>query len=204
MVGVLESMQHATPSAFQHDGDDIVLLGEPNSELGGSEYLHTIHGIVAGAPPRCDLERECALIETLLESITAGAVRSAHDCSDGGLAVALAECAMMNRDRMLGVDVDLSAWSKLPLRALLFGEAQGRAIVSTAQVATVLAAAKRHGLPASRIGTVRASSGTLRITIGGRPIAAPLAQLASAYHDAIPTIMSRSAARDEPAMAGTS
>jgi phosphoribosylformylglycinamidine synthase len=204
MVGVLESMQHATPSAFHNDGDDIVLLGEPTAELGGSEYLHVIHDVVAGAPPRCDLDRESALIETLLESIAAGAVRSAHDCSDGGLAVALAECATMNRARMMGVEVDLSTWSKLPLRALLFGEAQGRAIVSTANVTAVLDAAKRHGLPAARIGTVRASSGALRITVGARTVAAPLAQLALAYHDAIPAIMSRSAAHSEPAMAGLS
>ena len=102
MVGVVESLDHVTPATFSHDGDEIVLLGEPTNELGGSEYLKTIHGIVAGAPPECDLARERALIEALLEAIALGAVRSAHDCSDGGFAVALAESAIMDRNRPMG------------------------------------------------------------------------------------------------------
>ncbi len=102
MIGVIESIAHVTRSTFETPGDAIVLLGEPTDEIGGSEYLHAIHGLVAGAPPRCDLEKERVLIEALLESITAGTVRSAHDCSDGGLAVALAECAIMNRARTCG------------------------------------------------------------------------------------------------------
>jgi phosphoribosylformylglycinamidine synthase II len=202
MVGVLESMDHATPAAFQRDGDDIVLLGEPTDEIGGSEYLHTIHDVVAGPPPRCDLERERALIETLLACASAGALRSAHDCSDGGMAVALAECAMMNRGRMFGAEVDLSAWAKLPLRALLFGEAQGRAVVSTSNAAAVLEFAKRNGLPATKIGTVRRADHGLRITVSGKQIVAPLDQLAKAYHDAIPTIMARTVSPSEPALAG--
>jgi phosphoribosylformylglycinamidine synthase II len=192
MVGVIESLEHVTRSAFERDGDEIVLLGEPTEEIGGSEYLHAIHGVVAGAPPACDLARERALIEALLESISLGAVRSAHDCSDGGLAIALAECTMMNRTRLMGADVDLTAWPSLPLRALLFGEAQGRVIVSTADVQAVLAAAKRHRVPAQRIGWVRASD-TLRIRVASTVINAPVAALADAYHEAIPRRMSKSA-----------
>jgi len=198
MVGVIESIDHVTRSAFEAVNDEIVLLGEPTDEIGGSEYLHTIHGVVAGAPPRCDLKKERALIEALLESIAAGAVRSAHDCSDGGLAVALAECSIMNRARLLGADVDLSTWSALPLRALLFGEAQGRVIVSTAAASVVLAAARKHGVPARAIGSVRASN-SLRINVGSRTIDAPLAALADAYHEAIPRRMSRSASPVEVA-----
>ena len=204
MVGVLESLDHATPAAFQNDGDAIILLGEPTDELGGSEYLHTLHGLVAGAPPRCDLEAERALIEALLKSIVSGVVHSAHDCSDGGLGVALAECVMMNRHRAFGADVDLSTWAHLPLRALLFGEAQGRVIVTTAQPADVLVIAKQHAVPAMRIGTVRKSP-KLQIAVGTRRYEAAVEDLASAYHDAIPRIMSQTAAANTaPELAGAS
>jgi phosphoribosylformylglycinamidine synthase II len=198
MVGVIESLDHLTRAAFEQAGDEIVLLGEPTAELGGSEYLHVVHETVAGAPPRCDLDRERALIDALLDGIAGGVVRSAHDCSDGGLAVALAECAIMNRTRLMGADVDLSAWSDLPLRALLFGEAQGRVVVSTADSATLLSTAKRHGVPAQRIGIVRAAD-RLTIRVGSQVIDAPLATLADAYHEAIPRRMSRSAAPVEVA-----
>ena len=199
MLGVIESIEHVTRSTFEQDGDAIVLLGEPTPELGASEYLHAIHGVVAGAPPACDLARERALIDALLEAIAAGAVRSAHDCSDGGLAVALAECAMMDRSRMVGADVDLSPWSELPRRALLFGEAQGRVVVSTANTPAILEIAQKHGVPARKIGRVYADSPTLKMRIGDDVIEAPVARLADAYHEAIPRRMSRDAAAVEVA-----
>ena len=191
MVGLVASLAHVTRASFAADGDAIVLLGEPTAELGGSEYLARIHGVVAGPPPACDLDRERALIDALLEAITGGAVRSAHDCSDGGLAVALAECAVGDVEHPLGAEVDLSAWNALPLRALLFGEAQGRIIVSSPHPDRVLAIAARYGVPVRRIGTVRATSTVLEMRVGSRTFAAPLARLAAAYHDAIPNIMSR-------------
>jgi phosphoribosylformylglycinamidine synthase subunit PurL len=197
-VGVLESIEHATPAAFQRAGTDIVLLGEPTSELGGSEYLHTIHGVVAGAPPSCDLNAERALIDALLESIAQDDVTSAHDCSDGGLAVALAECSIGSRAHALGADVDLGAWTSLPLRALLFGEAQGRVLVSTSNSTAVIDAARRHGVPARKIGTVN-DGASLRIRVGARVIEAALAELADAWHEAIPRRMSRSASAVEVA-----
>ena len=199
MLGVIESLDHVTRSAFEQPGNEIVLLGEPTDEIGGSEYLHTIHGVVAGAPPRCDLARERALIDALLECIAAGCIRSAHDCSDGGLAVALAECCIMHPDRLIGCDVDLTAWAALPLRAVLFGEAQGRVVVSATDCASVMETAKKHGVPAAKIGQVRESS-SLRIRVGERQIDAPLSQLAAAYHEAIPRRMSRSTAPTEVAV----
>jgi phosphoribosylformylglycinamidine synthase II len=201
MVGVLESLDHARPAAFQNDGDAIVLLGEPTDELGGSEYLHTIHGVVAGAPPRCDLNKEKALVVALLAGITSGAVNSAHDCSDGGLAVALAECTMMNQDKTRGAEVDLTPWSNLPLRAVLFGEAQGRVIVSTSRMADLLAIAKKHSVPAARIGTVRGTG--LQFAVGAKRFEVPVAELAKAYHEAIPRIMAKTAAANTaPELAG--
>ena len=194
MVGLVESMDHVTRMAFERDGDEIILLGNPTEELGGSEYLARIHGIVAGAPPRCDLERERAVIETLLEAIRTGLVQSAHDCSEGGLAVALAECTIGDRDRAVGAEVDLSQWDALPLRALLFGEAQGRIIVSTGRAARVLEIANRNEVPAHRIGRVRDGVPALRITARQRTIDAPLDRLRLAYHDAIPAAMRRTVA----------
>ncbi|MDQ6829838.1 MAG: phosphoribosylformylglycinamidine synthase subunit PurL, partial [Gemmatimonadota bacterium] len=194
MVGLIASLDHVTRGTFATEGDTIVLFGEPTDEIGASEYLSRIHGVVAGAPPRCDLARERATIDALLEAIAAGDVTSAHDCSDGGLAVALAECAMGDRERMLGASVDLSDWSGLPLRALLFGEAQARIVVGTSDAAAVLAIATRHGVSAREIGRVRGEGAPLEMRVGVRTISAPLARLAHAFHDAIPAIMRRSPA----------
>ncbi|MDQ3696841.1 MAG: phosphoribosylformylglycinamidine synthase subunit PurL [Gemmatimonadota bacterium] len=194
MVGLLESVSHATRSGFSEDADAIVLFGEPTDELGGSEYLAVIHGTVAGTPPRCDLERERATIDALLEAIHVGVVRSAHDCSEGGLAVALAECCIGERERQLGAVVDLGAWNGLPLRALLFGEAQARIVMSTPQPLQVLQIARNLGVPAAVVGSVRARSRDLGIVVGTRRIVAPLDRLAAAYHDAIPNVMLRSPA----------
>jgi phosphoribosylformylglycinamidine synthase len=190
MVGVLESVEHATPAMFTAAGDTIVLLGAPTDELGGSEYLARVHGVVAGAPPRCDLEGEKKLIEALLGAIESAHVHSAHDVSDGGFAVALAECCIANRDAQFGADVDLRSFAKVPGRALLFGEGQGRVIVSTASPEKVMAIAAKHGVPAAIIGKVTASK-TLSIATADLKLAADLADLDDDYFETIPRIMSK-------------
>ncbi|MEK6611679.1 MAG: phosphoribosylformylglycinamidine synthase subunit PurL [Gemmatimonadota bacterium] len=205
MVGLVDDLRHVTRSAFGRAGHQIVLLGDNTGELGGSEYLAWIHGVVAGAPPACDLAGEKALIDALLESIAGSHVASAHDCSEGGLAVALAECCIGNEDRPQGAEVDLSPWAALPLRALLFGEAQGRVIVSTAGAPAVLAIAARHGVPARLIGTVRSASAGLTITVGDRVVHARGDRLSTAFHTALPRAMKRSVAEvveRDPALAG--
>ena len=189
MVGVIESLAHVTPSTFQHVGDQIVLFGEPTAELGGSEYLLAIHGLTIGEPPVCDPARERRLIDAVLESITTGLVRSAHDCSDGGLAVTLAESAMSDREHQFGFDVDLSAWATLPHRALLFGEAHGRVVLSTTQAESVIAVAAKHGVPARVIGTVTTAEHGALFTMSDDSFRAPIAWLARAFHEAIPTAM---------------
>ena len=108
---------------------------------------------------------------------------------------------MMNRTAMLGADVDLGAWGALPLRALLFGEAQGRIIVSTPVAAQIIGIAKKHGVPAREIGTVRDHQ-RLTIKAGARTLDAPLSKLADAYHEAIPRRMMRSAAQQQPETVG--
>lgn len=189
MVGVIDSMRHVTRSTFADEGDAIVLLGECTDELGGSEYLASIHDIVAGPPPACDLARERAVIDALLEAVASGSVQSAHDCSDGGLAVALAECMIANTDHMLGAEVDLSEWDSIPLRAVLFGEAQGRIVLSSKEPERVLAIAARYSIPAHRIGTVRPADTGLLIRSRRGELYSETATMADAYHMAIPRIM---------------
>ena len=106
----------------------------------------------------------------------------------------MAECCIADEDGTIGAEIELSKWSVLPLRALLFGEAQARIIVSTPESATVLDLARKHGVPARVIGEVRGRDDGLRIRIGERVLHAPLERLARAYHDAIPSIMSASIA----------
>jgi phosphoribosylformylglycinamidine synthase len=193
MVGLIDSHDHITRSVFHRQHDWIVLLGEPTAELGASEYLARVHGTVGGAPPVCDLAAERSTIDALLEAIRAGAVRSAHDCSDGGLAVALAECCIMDRAAQHGATIDLAHWRDLPDRALLYGEAQGRIVVSTAAPATVLDIAAARSVPARVIGQVGAPGAPLQISTAAVRFNAPLALLDDAYHETIPRIMSQSA-----------
>jgi phosphoribosylformylglycinamidine synthase subunit PurL len=190
MVGVAESVDHVTPAMFAAADDAIVLLGQPTDELGGSEYLARVHGIVAGAPPRCDLEGEKRLIDALLAAIESAHVHSAHDVSDGGFAVALAESCIANRDAQFGASVDLSAFKSIPSRALLFGEGQGRVIVSTVSPEKVVAIAQKHGVPAAIIGRVTTSK-TLSIATADSNLEANLADLDDDYFETIPRIMSK-------------
>ncbi|MGH7972813.1 MAG: AIR synthase related protein, partial [Limisphaerales bacterium] len=119
MVGQIERLEHVTTQWFKDAGDAILLLGapvdlaDPLQGLGGSAYLQVLHGLKTGTPPRCDLEREKDLHLALRCLIHAGNIKSAHDCSEGGLAVALAECCisrLIARDtpHLLGAQVDLT------------------------------------------------------------------------------------------------
>src|SRR5690606_7670496 len=192
MLGLLEDVELAVGSSFRKDGDSLVLLGDCTPELGASEYLARIHGVTAGAPPACDLTREAALVDTLVACAGAKLLASAHDCSDGGFAVAMAESAIGEPEAMFGAEVEMHSWADLPLRALLFGEAQGRAIVSTSDAPAVLAEAERRGLPARVIGQVRSPEHGLVIRAGEHVVRASTERLAAAYHEAIPRIMERS------------
>ncbi len=189
MVGLIDSIDFITGSRFTSAGDEIILLGDCADELGGSEYLATIHDKVAGAPPRCDLNAEKALIEALLEAIRQGVVSSAHDCSDGGIGVALAECCIMDRSRMLGATIDLSSWAGIPARSLLFSETQGRVIVSSSESAAVLEIAARHGVKATHIGSVDLTP-SLTVSTGTASFSVELNDLADSYYGAIPEAMS--------------
>jgi phosphoribosylformylglycinamidine synthase II len=150
MVGLLEDVSRAVPAAFRGAGDAVILLGETFAELGASEYLAVRHGLERGAPPALDLEAEKRLQTLLVEAATRGLLRSAHDCSEGGAAIALAECAIRAG---VGVEVALPELGGRPELAL-FSESAGRAIVSCSPGAAdeLLALARAHHVHAARIG----------------------------------------------------
>jgi len=154
MVGLLDDIRHATTQWFKAAGDEVLLLGETRDELGGSEYLKVVHGQETGRPPRLDLDRERAVQAVRLLAIRAGLVRSAHDCADGGLAVALAECAMTGPDAALGGRFEIPG--DLRTDSLLFGESASRIFLSVrpADAEPVEAIARRHGVACARLGEV--------------------------------------------------
>ena len=127
LVGCSTTSSPALHAAFKDEGDVIVLLGETAEELGGSEYLKVEHGVVSGAPPALDLELERDVQQAVLAGIRAGLIKSAHDCSEGGLAVTLAESCIAGD---LGADVHLH--DDLHPVASLFGETQSRIVVTVA------------------------------------------------------------------------
>jgi phosphoribosylformylglycinamidine synthase len=167
VVGLIEDATLTLGRAFRGEGDPIVLLGETFDDLGGSEYLKTVHGQVTGAPPRLDLRRERALIELLVRGARGGLLRSAHDCSDGGLAVTLAECAFDTGG--VGCQVDIPSAGLRP-HVVLFSESASRAVVTVggADLPAFLRQAAQAGVPAQTIG--RTSGTRLMIAVDGHQV----------------------------------
>jgi phosphoribosylformylglycinamidine synthase len=155
MVGLIEPADRAMTQWFKRPGDLIILLGITKEELGGTEYLRVVHSREQGSPPSLSLEAEKALQDCVLKLIRAGLVQSAHDCSDGGLAVALAECCLSNPAQPLGAVVRLQA-EGLRRDALLFGESQSRVLLSVApaEAGEALRLAWDLGVPAAIVGVV--------------------------------------------------
>jgi len=154
IVGIIRDAKHITPSHFQNQGDAIILVGNIGEELGASLYLREIHNLKRGRPPELNIEREKKMHDAVRAAIRLGEVRSAHDLAEGGLLVALAECAIGGA-KQLGATVILDG-SDARLDALLFGESQSRALLTThpEKVSEILALLGRHGVPAQQIGTV--------------------------------------------------
>ena len=154
MVGILAKVErHVTPW-FKSEGDNVVLLGSTREELGGSEYLKVFHGLVRGTPPWIDLKLERAVQRCCLKAIEKGILRSAHDVSEGGLAVALAECCVAGPGRPLGVRIELREMMRTD--ALLFGESQSRIIISIEgkKLNRLREIAEKEGAPMQVIGEV--------------------------------------------------
>ena len=200
VVGLVEKLEHVTTQWFKDEGDAIILLGnivdaqDPLLGLGGSAYLQVIHGLKTGSPPRCDLETASVLHTTLLGLIQSGLVKSAHDCSDGGVAVCLAESCISQliareTPRLIGATVDLATFKDIRLDALLFGETQSRVVITCEPRAAykVVERAKLMGVPAMQIGQV--GGDTLVIKTMAGESSAPLADLHDAWWHAIARAM---------------
>ena len=189
MVGVIDDISKIIRHAFNSAGDDIVLLGTNSGELGGSEYLYVTYKLVAGHPPSVDLEAERLLQQAVLKMNHEEVLNSAHDCSEGGLAAALAECALGNGETPLGVSAEVD--EDLAPIVSLFGESHGRIIVSTSPENTerVLAIAALYDVPAKRIGTVTEMASGFSIKVRSGSVQARMTDVAEAYFDSIPNIM---------------
>ncbi len=170
MIGLLPRADRAVPSHARATGDVVFVLGETRAELGGSQLWETLHGFVGGQPPRVDLAAERRLVDYLVAAAERGLLRSAHDCSQGGLGVALAEVAMGGPydETGFGLDIDLTTYG-LSLAAvdLLFSESHGRAVItcSPERTTAVAALAQEMGVPAQRVGAVAGRGGPVRLRL---------------------------------------
>ncbi|MDE0829251.1 MAG: phosphoribosylformylglycinamidine synthase subunit PurL [Vicinamibacterales bacterium] len=173
VVGVLDDVSHVLTRVFPEPDLDIVLLGDPAGGLGGSEYLKQHHGLVRGTPCAVDLDRERALQALLVDAAQGRWIRSAHDGSDGGLAVTLAECCV--ESGTVGAQIDLPSWQgaddRFGVVQALFGEAPSRVIVSVAagHRDQLFSSARERSVPATVIGST--GGDRLRLAVAGQPVA---------------------------------
>ena len=192
MVGLVDDIRTVVGLGWRQPGDVVVLLGLPPEDggddrlgLAGSSYQQLVLGDLAGRPPRVDLTLEAAVQSLVRRAISAGLIASAHDSSDGGLAVALAESSIASG---LGVELDLTV-SETRLDRVLFAEGGARIVVSVkAEQAAAWTdlLAKAPEVPATELGRVTAG-GDVQIRCGGTPaIQLPIAQLQQAHADALP------------------
>jgi phosphoribosylformylglycinamidine synthase II len=191
MVGLMEDVHRVVQPGFKHEGDLVALLGETHDDLSISEYAATVLGqsttemIAAGRVPRIDLKRELAVQAVCLEAAEAGLVNSAHDCSDGGLAISLAECCFSSLNTSaIGAQVELDG--DLPGTSLLFSESPSRIIVSfgTQSRAAIEEIAVRNECPFTVLGQVVGAE--LSITAGGQQVInAPVADLENTWRTSL-------------------
>ena len=194
MVGVFPEGVEPVGLAFQHHLDLIYVLRPANWEseagIGGSEYLHVVHGLDSGRPPRLDLEKEAAVQRVVREAIAKKLVRSAHDCSEGGLLVTIAESCLAGN---IGAEVRFSVtdFAEQPWSAILFGEAASRIVVTVKEGAPeqelLLDLAEREGIDAIFIGQVKDNG---KFDAAGL-LDLPLEELKNAYEGAIPNAMGK-------------
>lgn len=181
MIGMLENKNHHTTLAFEEKGHMIFLIGKSRNDIASSEYLYSYHGIKQSPAPFFDLDEEFAIQQALLDLIARNLVQSAHDVSDGGLFIALLESAM---PRNLGFDITTDA--EIRTDAFLFGESQGRIVVSVSpsRETHFIDYMVEHGIPFTALGHVTKSE--IRIDDVSFGFVADLKQL---YDTALEKIM---------------
>jgi phosphoribosylformylglycinamidine synthase len=181
MVGLLEDHRLRVPSGFPGAGLAVYLLGETFPELGGSEFAETVLGVVAGRPPALDLDRERALQALLIEAASLDVIASAHDCGDGGLAIALVESAIEG-----GHGFAITIGTDLPDHVALFSESASRAVVAVApeHEGGFRDLASSHGVLATRLG----ETGGPRVVFAGL-FETTVADLRTIHETAIPRLL---------------
>jgi phosphoribosylformylglycinamidine synthase len=205
VVGLIADAAHITTSAFKQAGDAILLLGAlventPAQGMGASHYLKVVHGLKAGPPPQLDYATETALHDALRALIAKGLVKSAHDCSEGGLAVAIAESCIAADPAPLGAKVDIVASlherrssderRSQAAATILFNESQSRVVLSVApeNVSAVQEFLAQAGVPAAKIGEVTGGS-TLDVAVGDEAFSWSLESLRHGWADTIGELM---------------
>jgi phosphoribosylformylglycinamidine synthase II len=161
MVGLLEDVEKHCTMSFKKEGDVVVLLGESTDEIGASEYLKQVHNMEKGPAPRVDLDKEKRVQDCCLKAIELGLVNSAHDISDGGLAVALAECCISGNLGFSG-----AVESEIRADVLLFGEGQSRIIISLSEknLSTLQKLAEELGVRITVLGFVKGKEMKFKVT----------------------------------------
>jgi phosphoribosylformylglycinamidine synthase subunit PurL len=184
MVGIIEDADSHVTQGFKNQGDIIVLLGDNRGDLSGSEYLYLVHGLKKGRP-RININDEKRLHETVISAIALGIVHSAHDLSEGGLAVALAESAISNADKMLGASIELKR-DGIRSDELLFGEAPSRIIVTLdkGDLKALQAIAGKNNTGCQMIGVVEGKSLSIKID-DSVVIDAPVSDLSRSWRNAL-------------------
>ena len=196
MVGLIEPARLTTTQWFKNAGDKIILLGETREDIGGTEYLKLVHYREQGTPPWLDLEREKSLQACVLNLIRQELVNSAHDCSEGGLAVTLVECSVSHPLQTIGATIHLHQ-ERLRLDALLFGESPSRVILTVppSQVERVLSTAQDFAVPASCIGEVGGNHFTVTVHsesgVESSHISLPLESLSEAWGRSFERVLQR-------------
>jgi phosphoribosylformylglycinamidine synthase len=167
--------------------------------LGGSRYLKVCHDLKLGPPPRVDLAYEIKIQNAVRDLIREGLVKSAHDCSEGGLAVALAECCF-NPEKLFGAEIDLKA-GDTPATTVLFNESQSRIVISVApeDLQGTMSILQERQIPFQQIG--RVGGNQLRIRVGSENFSWPIADLYDDWWNAIRrAVESDSAAEGIPSL----
>ncbi len=181
MLGLIDDLEKVMSSEFKNEGDDIYLLGSDRKEIGGSQYLKTIFDLVAGDAPDIDIDEEASLIEAILKLINEGVINSAHDTSEGGIAICLAEKAMASDG--LGCEVNIEGDN-----AGLFGESHSRIIISASpeDATRISEIAVEHNLGLLKMGKVVEDNFKINNSINE-----PVDKMTEAYENALPNIMNK-------------
>jgi phosphoribosylformylglycinamidine synthase len=225
MVGLIDKEEHITTQWFKNEGDTIVLVGEIartvaadldrggektsddkeaevnalGYSLGGSRYLKVCHSLKLGPPPRVDLAHEIKIQNAVRDLIREGLVNSAHDCSEGGLAVALAECCF-NPEKLFGAKIDLKA-GNAPATTVLFNESQSRVVISLApeNLQKIMSILQEREIPFQQLGEVGGDQ--LSIRVSSERFSWPIADLHDDWWNAIRrAVESDSAAEGIPSL----